>query len=61
MAFDQLSEMSLDELWSLHQAIVAELSRKMTAEKARLEERLRKLDPNALGRGTGRPKRRFPK
>jgi hypothetical protein len=61
MDFDQLSEMSLDELWSLHQAIVVELSRKMTAEKAKLEERLRKLNPNALERRTGRPKHRSSK
>jgi len=61
MDFDQLNEMSLDELWRLHEAIVVELSRKMTAEKEKLEERLGKLDPNALGRGAGRPKHRFPK
>ena len=34
-----LNELSLDELWRLHEAIVAELSRKITAEKAKLEER----------------------
>jgi DNA-binding protein H-NS len=61
MDFDRLNEMSLDELWRLHEAIVVELSRKMTAEKAKLEERLSKLDPNALGHGTRRPKHRFPK
>jgi DNA-binding protein H-NS len=61
MDFDQLKEMSLDELWSLHQAIVVELAQKIIAEKAKLEERLRKLDPNALERRTGRPKHRSPK
>jgi len=61
MDFDRLNEMSLDELWRLHEAIVVELSRKMTAEKAKLEERLSKLDPNALGREAGRAKHRFPK
>jgi hypothetical protein len=50
----QLNEMSLDELWRLHEAIVAELSRKMTAEKVRLEERLRKIDPDALSRSARR-------
>jgi DNA-binding protein H-NS len=50
----QLNEMSLDELWRLHEAIVAELSRKMTAEKVKLEERLRKIDPDALSRSAHR-------
>jgi DNA-binding protein H-NS len=35
--------MSADQLWSLHEDLVAELSRKITAEKIRLDERLHKL------------------
>ena len=62
--------MSVDELWNVHLALVAELSRKIAAEKAALEQRLRMLglagrngnpnhrrdpDPKAL------PKHRNPK
>jgi DNA-binding protein H-NS len=38
-----LSEMSMEELWNLHEKIAGELTRKMTFKKAKLEERLRKL------------------
>jgi hypothetical protein len=48
MDVNRLREMSLDELWKLHEIVVAELSRKMEEEKAILEERLRKIDPDAL-------------
>jgi DNA-binding protein H-NS len=54
-----LREMSLDELWTLHEGVAAELSRKMLAEKAILEERLRKLAPEALISHTKR--RAYPK
>src|ERR1700748_2534595 len=35
--------MSEDQLWSLHEDLVAELSRKIAAEKVRLDERLHRL------------------
>jgi DNA-binding protein H-NS len=35
--------MSVDELWSLHRLIASVLARKISAEKAWLEERLRQL------------------
>jgi DNA-binding protein H-NS len=35
--------MSVDQLWSLHKMIATELARKMTAEKERLDQRLREL------------------
>jgi DNA-binding protein H-NS len=35
--------MSADELWSLHERVVSVLTRKMSAEKARLDQRLRQL------------------
>jgi DNA-binding protein H-NS len=38
-----LKSMSADQLWNLHEALVAELSRKIAAEKDRLDERLHKL------------------
>jgi DNA-binding protein H-NS len=37
--------MSADQLWKLHEELVAELSRKIAAEKNRLDERLQKLGP----------------
>ena len=46
-----LSSMSIDELWALHQKVSATLVAKMTAEKEVIEDRLRLLtqvqsDPN---------------
>ena len=38
-----LKSMSVDELWELHELVVAKLTDKMAEERARLEERLRKL------------------
>jgi DNA-binding protein H-NS len=38
-----LKSMSMDQLWNLHEELVAELNRKIAAEKDRLEERLHKL------------------
>ena len=43
MANSDLKSMSLDELWSLHEFVVGELSRKIMAERATLENRLRQL------------------
>ena len=37
-------EMSIDELWALHQKVAATLVAKMTAEKRVIEDRLRLLD-----------------
>jgi DNA-binding protein H-NS len=42
-----LKSMSVDELWNLHEEVVAELSRKIAAEKSRLDERLHKLAPGS--------------
>jgi DNA-binding protein H-NS len=38
-----LKSMSVDELWNLHESVVAELSRRIQAERAVLESRLRQL------------------
>jgi DNA-binding protein H-NS len=38
-----LKSMSLDELWSLHEQVASELTRKIAAEKVRLDRRLRQL------------------
>ena|SRR5438309_2971867 len=39
-----LESMSVEELWSLHEFVASVLARKISAEKARLDERLRQLD-----------------
>src|SRR4051794_19227986 len=38
-----LKSMSIDELWSLHQVVASQLTSKISAEKARLDQRLREL------------------
>ena len=40
---DDLESMSVDGLWSLHERVVSILMRKISAEKARLEQRLREI------------------
>jgi DNA-binding protein H-NS len=59
----QLEEMSIEQLWSLHEEIDAELTRKMTLEKAKLEERLRKVSSAShMVRGDVKRERRpYPK
>jgi len=42
-----LKSMSVDELWSLNERIVSVLARKISAEKARLDERLRQVTSHA--------------
>jgi DNA-binding protein H-NS len=42
-----LKSMSVDELWSLHQLVASVLARKISAEKARLDRRLRRLGQSA--------------
>ena len=39
-----LSSMSIDELWALHQTVAATLVARLTAEKEVIEDRLRLLD-----------------
>ena len=59
-----LKSMSVEELWSLHELIVSELASKISAEKARLEQRLRELGQSAADSAkkvshARRPYRRF--
>ena len=64
-----LSALSIDELWALHEEVGAILSKKITAEKRDLEDRLARLNRSpisdraatkraALQNGDGRPVRR---
>jgi DNA-binding protein H-NS len=43
-----LKSMSVDELWSLHEFVAAALARKILAETARLNQRLRQLGLSAV-------------
>jgi hypothetical protein len=44
-----LESMSVDELWSLREIVGSVLERKISAEKARLEQRLREIGQSTLG------------
>jgi DNA-binding protein H-NS len=56
-----LKSMSTDELWKLHESVVAELSRKIAAERAMLEDRLRKLGYTITSPELKRDRRHYPK
>jgi DNA-binding protein H-NS len=43
MKTHDLKSMSVDQLWSLHQAVASALASKLLAEKTQLERRLREL------------------
>jgi DNA-binding protein H-NS len=55
--------MSMDELWSLHEQVTSALARKIAEEKARLEERLRRLQNSNSNHAISpnRPRRAYPK
>jgi len=68
MNSDVLQSMSTDELWSLHEQVVSTLARKILEEKAKLEERLRRLEnrasavaPTVSTVGSKRTRRPYPK
>ena len=44
MQGDTLKSMSTDELWNLYEQVASSLAGKIAAEKAKLEERLRKIE-----------------
>jgi DNA-binding protein H-NS len=60
MKNDSFESMSVDELWSLYESVVAELGRKMAAERTILENRLRQLG-SAGNQMEGRGRRPYPK
>jgi DNA-binding protein H-NS len=58
--------MSVDELWSLRELVSAALARKIQAETAKLDQRLRQLSLSLAavshnGKKTGRPRRPYPR
>jgi len=60
MKNDDLESMTVDQLWELHEMVVAQLSNKIAAEKALLEDRLRKLGSTATN-DARRERRPYPK
>jgi DNA-binding protein H-NS len=52
--------MSVDELWNLHEQLVAELAAKIEIEKANLEDRLRKISSNRSQAAIGAQRNRRP-
>ena len=56
-----LNSMSVDELWSLYEFVASELARKISAEKARLDQRLRQLGLGAEPHNMSQAKRPYPK
>jgi len=56
-----LNSMSVDELWSLYEFVASELARKISAEKARLDQRLRQLGLGAEPHNMNQAKRPYPK
>lgn len=69
MKIAELKSLSVDELWELHEAVAAELTQKIVAERKKLEQRLQKLssvDTRGLSAAKTalkepRPRRPYPK
>lgn len=60
MNMNDLRSMSVDELWSLHEKVSATLTRRITAEKLRLEERLQTIGAVDKLARSGRERRPYP-
>jgi len=61
MKSDNLKLLTVDELWDLHERVIAELAVKIAAEKKALDERLRRLGAAAADRELKPTKRPYPK
>jgi DNA-binding protein H-NS len=57
----QWESMSAEELWFLHERVASVLVRKIAAEKARLDERLRRLKSDAASTSKRPYRRVYPK
>ena len=55
-----LESMSVDELWSLHELVVSVMARKISTEKARLEQRLRELGQSTTDSKVSHARRPYP-
>ena len=60
MEGDAFKSMSTDELWRLHEQMTSILAHKIAEEKAKLEERLRRLKTANAVIGPNRPRRAYP-
>jgi DNA-binding protein H-NS len=59
-----IKSMSVEELWSLHELVAATLARKIQAETARLDQRLRQLSLGAVaynGKEMSHARRPYPR
>ena|SRR5215467_10065057 len=61
MENDHWTSMSIDELWTIHQKIAAVLKDKIEAERASLDDRLRKVELVSNVRALNRVRRKYPK
>src|SRR6202022_733837 len=61
MKSDDLELMSVDELWALHIEIDAVLTRRISAEKRQLDQRLRQLGSGAFEGDVRRERRPYPR
>ena len=61
MENSDLKSMAIDDLWELHEQVVAKLTRELSIEKARLEERLHKLGSASKLITSDRQRRPYPK
>ena len=61
MKSDVFQSMSTEELWSLHEQVTSILTRKIAEEKARLEERLRKVQLASEAITSDHRRRPYPK
>jgi DNA-binding protein H-NS len=44
MKSQELQSMSIDQLWSIHELLASELTRKITAERDKVDQRLKRID-----------------
>jgi len=61
MASRYLKSTPTDELWSLYEQVTSALARRTANEKAKLEERLRRLGHSHSAIGDNRTRRPYPK
>ena len=61
MENSDLKSMAIDDLWQLHEQVIAKLTRELAIEKARLEERLHKLGSASQVITSDRQRRPYPK
>ncbi|WP_024511672.1 H-NS histone family protein [Bradyrhizobium sp. ARR65] len=61
MEAKDFKSMSIDELWKLHEQVSSLLAHRISEEKARLEERLRKIETTTNVIGLARERRPYPK